>query len=139
MTGFPFPDLRGRPADPPESPSALQRFLDAGPAPIVFTLGSSAVWVAKDFFEQGIAAAKALGRRALLLVGDGRSPGSLPESVASFDYASYWAAPAACPAGRASPMTAFLLRAPRFLLWYACAYQVLRTVALIAPSRAFPT
>lgn len=36
-------------------------------------------------------------------------------------------------------MTAFLLRAPRFLLWYACAYQVLRTVALIAPSRAFPT
>ncbi len=89
VTGFPFHDLRGRPADPPGLPSPLQRFLDAGPAPIVFTLGSSAVWVAQDFFEQGIAAAKALGRRALLLVGDGRPPGSLPEGVASFDYAPY--------------------------------------------------
>jgi hypothetical protein len=43
----------------------------------------------KDFFEQGLTAAKALGRRALLLVGDDGPPGSLPESVASFDYAPY--------------------------------------------------
>ncbi len=89
MTGFPFHDLRGRPADAAGLPSELQRFLEGGPAPIVFTLGSSAVWVAKDFFEQGIAAAKTLGQRALVLVGDGRPPGSLPEGVACFDYAPY--------------------------------------------------
>jgi rhamnosyltransferase subunit B len=35
-----------------ETPPALTQFLDASPAPIVFTLGSSAVWVAKNFFSR---------------------------------------------------------------------------------------
>jgi UDP:flavonoid glycosyltransferase YjiC (YdhE family) len=89
VTGFPFHDLRGRPADAVGLPSALQRFLAAGPAPIVFTLGSSAVWVAEDFFEQSVAAARALGQRALLLVGDGWPSELLSEGVAYFDYAPY--------------------------------------------------
>jgi rhamnosyltransferase subunit B len=44
-------------------------FLDAGPPPLVFTLGTSAVFVASDFYEQSIAAARRLGMRALLLTG----------------------------------------------------------------------
>jgi len=44
-------------------PTELTKFLDEGPPPIVFTLGSSAVWVARDFYRESIAAAKLLGRR----------------------------------------------------------------------------
>ena len=54
-------------------PPELTRFLDNGPPPIVFTLGSSAVWVARDFFRESIDAAKRLGRRAVLLIGDERN------------------------------------------------------------------
>src|ERR1043166_4582010 len=39
-----------------EIPRELMHFLDNGAPPIVFTLGSSAVWVARDFFEQSIKA-----------------------------------------------------------------------------------
>ena len=42
-----------------EIPIELTRFLDNGAPPIVFTLGSSAVWVARDFFQESIKAAKA--------------------------------------------------------------------------------
>ncbi|HYY43087.1 MAG TPA: glycosyltransferase, partial [Pyrinomonadaceae bacterium] len=60
LTGFAFYDRRdyaGERATPP----ALLQFLDAGPPPIIFTLGSSAIWVAKDFYRDSIAAARALG------------------------------------------------------------------------------
>lgn len=68
----------------------LNDFLEAGPAPIVFTLGSSAVWVARDFFRESIAAAKSLGQRAVLLVGDERNhPDALPEGIIAVDYVSY--------------------------------------------------
>jgi UDP:flavonoid glycosyltransferase YjiC (YdhE family) len=50
-------------------PSALARFLDAGPAPLVFTLGSSAVAAAGDFYVESAAAARRLGMRAVLLTG----------------------------------------------------------------------
>ena len=49
---------------------ALQAFLDAGEAPLVFTLGSAAVLGAGDFYLQSVEAARRLGRRALLLAGD---------------------------------------------------------------------
>src|SRR5262249_56700315 len=67
------------------------QFLDNGPPPIVFTLGSSAFWVAGNFYEDSIAAARALGRRALLLIGHSRNrpPKPLPEGVAAFEYAPY--------------------------------------------------
>lgn len=68
-TGFPvFDSNSGAPEviDP-----ALDAFLGAGPAPLVFTLGSFAVYAAGDFYAEAMKAAKALGRRAVLLVGEG--------------------------------------------------------------------
>jgi UDP:flavonoid glycosyltransferase YjiC (YdhE family) len=90
VTGFPFYDRRdffGESETPPE----LLEFLDAGPAPIVFTLGSSAFWVAGNFYLDSITAAQALGRRALLLIGHARNmPSSpLPDGVAAFEYAPF--------------------------------------------------
>src|SRR5215211_1346042 len=71
-------------------PTELLRFLDNGAPPIVFTLGSSAVWVARDFFEESIHAAKRLGRRAVLLIGDERNlQHSLPAGMIAVDYAPY--------------------------------------------------
>lgn len=68
----------------------LSDFLDSGPPPIVFTLGSSAVWVARDFYSESIRAAQALKRRAVLLLGDERNhPESLPKDVIAVDYAPY--------------------------------------------------
>lgn len=74
-----------------EMPAALTQFLAAGPAPIVFTLGSSAVWVARDFFRESVAAAQSLGQRAILLVGDERNcpAESLPPGIIAADYAPY--------------------------------------------------
>ncbi len=86
ITGFCFYDGKH---DAP-IPQELTRFLDNGPPPIVFTLGSSAVWVARDFFKESIQAAKQLGRRAVLLIGDERNlPHSLPEEMIAVNYAPY--------------------------------------------------
>jgi rhamnosyltransferase subunit B len=86
VTGFCFYDgHRDR-----QMPAAVARFLAEGAPPIVFTLGSSAVWVARDFFAESIEAAKRLGRRAILLVGDERNrPASLPDGMMAADYAPY--------------------------------------------------
>lgn len=48
----------------------LQEFLDAGPKPLVFTLGSLVVNSPGAFYRESAAAAKALGKRAVLLVGE---------------------------------------------------------------------
>ena len=88
VTGFPFyDDADGRPALP-----ELMQFLERGEPPIVFTLGSSAVWIAGDFYEASIAAARALGRRAVLLAGEDAQrlqAAGLPDSIAAFDYAPH--------------------------------------------------
>jgi UDP:flavonoid glycosyltransferase YjiC (YdhE family) len=49
---------------------ALSAFLDAGSAPLVFTLGSLIVNSPGSFYRESQAAARALGRRAVLLVGE---------------------------------------------------------------------
>ena len=86
ITGFPFSDRDGEAGMPPE----LLRFLDAGPPPLVFTLGSSAVRDAGPFYEHSAAAAGLLGRRAVLLVGkDTSNRPALSEGVVAFDYAPY--------------------------------------------------
>jgi UDP:flavonoid glycosyltransferase YjiC (YdhE family) len=86
ITGFCFYDVNPN----VEIPIELMHFLDNGAPPIVFTLGSSAVWVARDFFEQSIKAAKLIGRRAVLLVGDERNlPHALPEGIIALDYLPY--------------------------------------------------
>jgi MGT family glycosyltransferase len=87
ITGFPFYDAAD--AQPPDR--ELLRFLDAGDPPIVFTLGSSAVWVADDFYSVSIEAVKRLGRRALLLAGeeaDALRP-LLPAGIEAFNYAPH--------------------------------------------------
>ena len=59
--------------------------------PLVFALGSSAVWVAGDFWEHAVRAANELGRRAILIVGrdtPARLP-SLPDTVKVFPYLPY--------------------------------------------------
>jgi UDP:flavonoid glycosyltransferase YjiC (YdhE family) len=67
ITGFPFYDK----LTPGEGLSKqLRDFLDAGPPPVVFTLGSSAVFEAGDFFAESAAAVRRLGCRAVLLIGD---------------------------------------------------------------------
>ena len=58
-------DVGGAPA----LPAALTAFLQAGPAPLVFTLGSAAVHDPGDFYVESLKAARRLGRRAVLLVG----------------------------------------------------------------------
>jgi rhamnosyltransferase subunit B len=67
VTGFPFYD-RGH--DEAEINPALECFLTAGSPPVVFTLGSSAVVDAGDFFEQSLQAVLQVKCRAVMLVGD---------------------------------------------------------------------
>lgn len=55
---------------------ALAAFLDAGPAPLVFTLGSFAVYAPGDFYATAAQVARKLGRRAVLLVGERGEPGA---------------------------------------------------------------
>ena len=91
VTGFPFYDRRDRAGKHNSVAPELADFLDAGEPPIIFTLGSSAFWAAEDFYTESVAAARAVGRRALLLIGDERNrpAAPLPEGVAAFEYAPF--------------------------------------------------
>lgn len=86
VTGFPWFDADGK----TELPQKLARFLDDGDPPLVFTLGTAVAADAGPFFRHSIAAAKMLGRRAVLL---GKSPGALPsdlpKGIVAFDYAPF--------------------------------------------------
>jgi rhamnosyltransferase subunit B len=86
VTGFPYLDQDSAGGLPQE----LDRFLDEGPPPLVFTLGSSAASIAGLFYEQSAEAAQRLGRRAVLVLGDHRTrPRSLPEGVVAVEYAPF--------------------------------------------------
>ncbi len=87
VTGFAFYDGRNE----LKMPDELIEFLDQGPPPIIFTLGTSAVWVARDFYRESIEAAKLLGRRAVLLIGDERNRihEPLPPGMIAVDYAPF--------------------------------------------------
>lgn len=70
----------------------LKQFLEAGPAPIVFTLGSAAVLDAGNFYEESARVAEELNQRAVLLVGN--EPANypkrkLPDSIFVAEYAPY--------------------------------------------------
>jgi UDP:flavonoid glycosyltransferase YjiC (YdhE family) len=70
----------------------LETFLNAGPAPVVFTLGSSAVAAAGRFYEESLVAIQQLGVRAVLLTGgfeQNRPPGALPVGVLLLDRAPH--------------------------------------------------
>ena len=66
-----------------EIDAELARFLDSGAPPLVFTLGTSAVGAAGRFYEESAAAARQVGMRAVLLVGD--DPRNRPAGAASDD------------------------------------------------------
>ncbi len=89
ITGFCFYDSdAGNAALPPH----LETFLAAGPAPLVFTLGSAAVMAAGRFYEFGARAAERLGMRAVLLIGSdtrNRPRQELSDSICVAEYAPY--------------------------------------------------
>jgi rhamnosyltransferase subunit B len=89
VTGFPFYDK----LEPGQGLSpGLAQFLDAGPAPVVFTLGSSAVFDAGRFYAESLEAVRKTGCRAVLLIGrDPRNMPStpVPDTVFVAEYAPY--------------------------------------------------
>jgi UDP:flavonoid glycosyltransferase YjiC (YdhE family) len=72
----------------PQVLGQLRAFLAAGDPPIVFALGSSAVWLAGGFWSAAIEAARQLGRRAILVTG-ATQLARLPASVGAFGYLPY--------------------------------------------------
>ncbi|MEO8810968.1 MAG: glycosyltransferase [Rhodanobacter sp.] len=78
----------------PTSPDpSLHAFLDSGPPPLVFTLGSAAVHANASFLRESARAAQQLGQRAVLLTGSPEMrrqlPGTLPAGVHCVDYAAH--------------------------------------------------
>jgi rhamnosyltransferase subunit B len=89
ITGFCFYDADG---GNQALPAHLEEFLDAGPPPVVFTLGTAAVLAAGRFYEFSARAAVRLGIRAVLLIGNdprNRPKQELPDSICMAEYAPY--------------------------------------------------
>jgi rhamnosyltransferase subunit B len=86
ITGFPFYDAdEAYPADP-----RLEDFLLSGPPPMLFTLGSSAIWTPGDFYQVGLALAGEPGMRVILLIGDPENlPARLPGNVLALEYVPF--------------------------------------------------
>jgi UDP:flavonoid glycosyltransferase YjiC (YdhE family) len=88
VTGFPWYDGH----EPGGLPAELAQFLNEGPPPVVFTLGTA---ISEDagaagFFASSTAAAKLLGRRAVLILNEPRNrPPELPEGVMAVKYAPF--------------------------------------------------
>ena len=84
-TGFPFYD-----SDEPLAPE-LERFMDSGTPPIVFTLGSSAVGAAGRFYAHSLEAVQQLNVRAVFLTGTHAQdlPDRLPPKVLEWPYAPH--------------------------------------------------
>jgi rhamnosyltransferase subunit B len=91
LTGFCFYDRQH--GEPTALPSDMQAFIDRGAAPLVFTLGSALVMEPGDFYDVSIAAARKVGRRAVLLVGPGNARAlnrkGAPPDVHIADYAPH--------------------------------------------------
>jgi UDP:flavonoid glycosyltransferase YjiC (YdhE family) len=88
-TGFVSYDKAGEGFGLSPNQSELEKFLAAGPAPVVFTLGSSAVMEAERFFEESMEAAKKLGVRAVLLAWKKDKLPSSDNSILITDYAPF--------------------------------------------------
>jgi UDP:flavonoid glycosyltransferase YjiC (YdhE family) len=89
VTGFPFYDKLA----PGETfSSELAEFIAAGSPPVVFTLGSSAVFQAGSFYKESAEAVNMLGCRAVLLTGknaDNQLKQVLPNNIFAAEYAPY--------------------------------------------------
>lgn len=87
ICGFPWHDRHG---EQETADDRVERFLAEGEAPVLFTLGTAAVHVAGDFYEQAAEACRLTGRRGLLLVGPGRpAPRRLPAGSLAVEYARF--------------------------------------------------
>jgi rhamnosyltransferase subunit B len=88
ITGFPWFDSDSGAPETLDAP--LQAFLDAGDPPLVFTLGSFAVHAPGAFYSESLAAARAVGRRAILLLGpDGQPPAGMADDAICATYAPH--------------------------------------------------
>lgn len=90
-TGFLFHDQH---TDGGKLSDALTRFLQAGPPPVVFTLGSAAVFRSGTFYEESIEAVKQLKCRAVILTGimaanEHVREQTLPDHILVLEYASF--------------------------------------------------
>lgn len=85
--GFPFCEEDAVTAS--TLPPRVDEFLKTGEPPIVFTLGSAAVYAANNFFNESARAAELLGRRALLVLGQNPAPPGLPSTMLAWDYLPY--------------------------------------------------
>jgi len=88
QTGFVFYD-QPHDQETGDLPVALVDFLNVGQPPVLFTLGSAAVLVAGDFYDESIKVIHKLNRRAILLIGNNTVPADLPPSIIAFDYLPY--------------------------------------------------
>jgi UDP:flavonoid glycosyltransferase YjiC (YdhE family) len=90
ICGFPFYDA---PFEQTEAQQAwirrIEDFLAAGDPPVVFTLGSSAVYRAGRFYEESVGAVLKLGLRAILLTGPKAELPPLPDSILAVEYAPH--------------------------------------------------
>ena len=84
VTGFPVSSRAGGAG----MPAALTRFLESGPPPLVFTLGTAVGADAGRFYEISLAAAQALGHRAVF-VGSGVKPLAGGSETLRLDYAPF--------------------------------------------------
>lgn len=86
VTGFPFFEQGALSDD-------VERFISAGPAPVVFTLGTSAVGAARGFYVDSLRAVERLGVRAIFLTGSHPQglPGTLPATALATGYVPHGA------------------------------------------------
>jgi len=94
----------------------LDAFLSDGEPPIVFTLGSTAVHSAGNFFKVSAEAAARLGKRAVLLGDDGEASSTRLRKVRYASYAAVFPRAAAVVHQGGSGTTAQALRAGRPML-----------------------
>jgi UDP:flavonoid glycosyltransferase YjiC (YdhE family) len=85
ITGFPVSPRVGGSGLPPE----LARFLDSGPPPVLFTLGTAIGSDAGRFYETSLAAARALGYRAVFVGSGVQHRLALDSEAITLNYAPY--------------------------------------------------
>ena len=86
VAGFCFYD----PPDARELSPEIEQFLQQGSAPVLFTLGSTAVQNPGPFYQSAGEALRTLGLRGILLYGpESNRPLDLPESILAMSYAPY--------------------------------------------------
>jgi rhamnosyltransferase subunit B len=107
-------------------PTELEAFLADGEAPVVFTLGSSAVHDPRGFFEESAEAARMLKRRAVFLNGQNPAPVKASGTSIAVPYAPFselFPRAAAIVHQGGSGTTAQALRSGRPSLIMPCAFD----------------